>query len=121
MAKVELSTRDIIRTLVRRIEIDHSDIEVVFRVPPPNNSPLPPPGPAYSDFPNQQDCTGGRGEDDRLAKSLPPPGQGVGMPEPERARFPAPGLNPDNRSNTLMWTALGRSMGACSERAARWT
>src|SRR4051794_40165287 len=24
-------------------------------------------------------------------------------------------------ANTLMWTALGRSMGACSERAARWT
>lgn len=38
-----LGTRDIIRTLVRRIEIDGDDIEVAFRVPPPGGSaPLRP-------------------------------------------------------------------------------
>ena len=55
-----LGTRDIIRTLVRRIEIDGDDIEVVFRVPPPSGSAPPPPGPAGSNAPNWQDCTGGR-------------------------------------------------------------
>jgi site-specific DNA recombinase len=56
-----LGTRDIIRTLVRRIEIDGDDIEVVFRVPPPSGSAPPPPGPAGGNAPNWQDCTGGRG------------------------------------------------------------
>jgi site-specific DNA recombinase len=38
-----LGTRDIIRTLVGRIEIDGDDIEVAFRVPPPGGSaPLRP-------------------------------------------------------------------------------
>src|SRR3954454_6430720 len=55
-----LDTRDIIRTLVRRIEIDGDDIEVVFRVPPPGSSAPPPPGPAGGNAPNWQDCTGGR-------------------------------------------------------------
>ena len=55
-----LGTRDIIRTLVRRIEIDGDDIEVVFRVPPPSGSAPPPPGPAGGNAPNWQDCTGGR-------------------------------------------------------------
>jgi site-specific DNA recombinase len=65
-----IGTRDIIRTLVRRIEIDGDDIEVVFRVPPPGSSAPPPPGPAGSNAPNWQDCTGGRGEVPRLARSM---------------------------------------------------
>jgi len=32
-------TRQIIHTIVRRIEIDHDSVEVVFRVPPPPGSP----------------------------------------------------------------------------------
>jgi site-specific DNA recombinase len=55
-----LGTRDLIRTLVRRIEIDGNHIEVVFRVPPPGSSAPPPPGPAGGNAPNWQDCTGGR-------------------------------------------------------------
>jgi site-specific DNA recombinase len=34
-----LGTREIIHTLVRRIEIDRDDVEVVFRVPPPDRPP----------------------------------------------------------------------------------
>jgi site-specific DNA recombinase len=48
--------RDLIRTLVRRIEIDRNQVEVVFRVPAPGGDGLPPPPPA-GDQPVQQDCT----------------------------------------------------------------
>jgi len=34
-----LGRRDIIRTLVRRIEVDHEDVEIIFRVPPPAGAP----------------------------------------------------------------------------------
>jgi site-specific DNA recombinase len=51
-----LGTQDIIRTVVRRIEIDDSRIEVIFRVPSPDG----PPGPtAPSTTPGPwQHCTG---------------------------------------------------------------
>ena len=50
-----LGTRDIIRTLVRRIKIDGDHIEVVFRVPPPGSSAPPTPGSAGGNAPSLQD------------------------------------------------------------------
>jgi site-specific DNA recombinase len=42
-----LGRREIIHTLVHRIEIDHDDVEIVFRVPPPPGaSPVGPQGPS---------------------------------------------------------------------------
>ena len=96
-----LGTRDIIRTLVRRIEIDGDDIEVVFRVPPPSGSAPPPPGPAGGNAPNWQDCTGGRRAHHRLAQSMPTVGQGLGMPEPLCTRLPALGLRSHHAPKTL--------------------
>jgi site-specific DNA recombinase len=80
-------TRQIIHTIVRRIEIDHDSIEVVFRVPPspgsPGGGPQPPsPGSA-------QHCTdgyarlrraGGRDKEDkefRAPKSAAPAASGT--------------------------------------------
>jgi len=64
-----LSTREIIRTLVRRIEIDGDQIELVFRVPPPTSSGGSlPPGAARNEPPARQDCTGDRGADTGLAR-----------------------------------------------------
>src|SRR5215208_4576454 len=36
-----LERREIVRALVRRIEIDHEGVEIVFRIPPPNGPPTP--------------------------------------------------------------------------------
>jgi site-specific DNA recombinase len=94
-------TRDVIRTLVRRIEIDGDHIEVVFRVPPPGSSVPPLPGPAGGDAPNWQDCTGGRRADDRLAQPMPSAGQGLGMLEPLRARLPALGIGPSDAAKAM--------------------
>ena len=65
-----LGMREIIRTLVRRIEIDGDHVEVVFRVPPPVSSRPPPPGPADGNTSSRQDCTGGRGENISLAVAV---------------------------------------------------
>jgi site-specific DNA recombinase len=64
-------TRQIIHTIVRRIEIDHDSVEVVFRVPPPPGSPgggpqPPPPGSA-------QHCTNGYA---RLRRAMGRPYEG---------------------------------------------
>ena len=40
-----LERREIVRALVRRIEIDHEGVEIVFRIPPPNGPPTPRSGP----------------------------------------------------------------------------
>lgn len=55
-------TRELVRTVVRRIEIDHDTIEVVFRVPPANE-PMGPgrghgPGPATQS--SRQHCISGQ-------------------------------------------------------------
>ena len=90
-----ISTREIIRTLVRRIEIDRDHVEVVFRVPPPTSNGSPPrPSPAADQSPAWQDCTASRRAHDRLAQPLPPAGQGLGMPEPPGAGVPAPRVHP---------------------------
>ena len=50
--------RNIIRTLVRRIEIDGDHLEIVFRVPsPPNNGGSTEPPPSGSDPASWQHCT----------------------------------------------------------------
>jgi site-specific DNA recombinase len=48
--------REIIHTVVRRIEIDHDSVEVVFRVPPLDG----PPGPGIQTPAHLQHCTDGR-------------------------------------------------------------
>jgi site-specific DNA recombinase len=57
--------REIIRALVKRIDVEHGGIEIVFRVPPPNE----PGGPGSSAKipPNRQHCTAVRGANLRLA------------------------------------------------------
>src|ERR1700709_2237553 len=47
--------RDVLRLMVRRIEIDDGHIEIVFRVPP-----APPSGPDQADARRRQRCTAGR-------------------------------------------------------------
>jgi len=88
-----ISTREIIRTLVRRIEIDRDHVEVVFRVPPPAGNSPPRPNPAADQSPTWQACSAGRRADDCLAEPLPQAGQGLGVPEPQGAHLPAPRLH----------------------------
>lgn len=66
--------RDVIRTLVRRIEIDDTHIEVVFRVPPPSGSPEP--GSSQTDQ-TWQHRTDVRRAHLRLARTKPAPRQGL--------------------------------------------
>jgi site-specific DNA recombinase len=68
-----LGRREIIRALVRRIEMDHDSVEVVFRVPPPqpSNGPFRP-APSISPIDSRQHCTGGGGTDLRLVRTLSP-------------------------------------------------
>ena len=72
-----LGMQDIIRTVVRRIEIDDSRIEVIFRVPSPDPS-----GPASptKTIGSWQHCTGVGRTNHRLAQSLPQARQGLGEP-----------------------------------------
>jgi site-specific DNA recombinase len=66
--------RDIIRTLVRRIEIDGDRIEIVFRIPPPPEHGDPTkPASADRDPGSWQHCTGESRAHLRMAWSLPTP------------------------------------------------
>ena len=97
-----IGTREVIRAIVRRIEIDRDHIEVVFRVPPPANDTSPPrPNPATDQSSVWQDCTVGRGADHRLAEPVPQAGQGLGMPEPTRTRLPAPDVDPPHAAKAM--------------------
>jgi site-specific DNA recombinase len=60
--------REIIRLMVRRVEIDDGQIEIVFRVPPPSGGPG-----GTRDGRSQQHCTAERGAHFRLDDALPPP------------------------------------------------
>lgn len=67
--------RQIIRTVVRRVEIDDAHVEIVFRVPPLD-------GPAGPKSPSQatsstQHCTADCGTDLRMARAMPQAGQGL--------------------------------------------
>ena len=64
--------REIIRSVVRRIEIDQDNVEVIFRVPPKGGSPEP--GPI--NMPRAlQHCTAVRRAHLRLVRPQPPTGQ----------------------------------------------
>ena len=94
-----LGMQDIIRTVVRRIEIDDSRIEVIFRVPSPDG---PPGSRAPSKTPGPwQHCTGVGRAHHRLAQSLPKTRQGLGELQPQGARVLAPRLNPPHAQKTL--------------------
>ena len=70
--------RDIIRTLVRRIEIDGDRIEIVFRIPPPPEHGDPTkPASADRDPGSWQHCTGESREILRLVRPKPAPEQGL--------------------------------------------
>jgi site-specific DNA recombinase len=66
--------RAVIRLMVRRIEIDEGQVEIVFRIPPP------PSGGTGGDRKPQltQRCTGERRTHTRLARPVPTPRQGLG-------------------------------------------
>jgi len=64
--------REVIRLMVRRIEIDHGQIEIVFRIPPPSRGE----GGGDRSRPRQH-CTGERRTDAGLARPLAPPSQGL--------------------------------------------
>ena len=83
----QVGMQDIVRTLVRRIEIDESHIEVIFRVPPPDSPPKPSP---TGETGSWQHCTGVRGANLRLARPLPQARQGLGKPQSQGARLPTP-------------------------------
>jgi site-specific DNA recombinase len=93
-----LGMQDIIRTVVRRIEIDDSRIEVIFRVPSPDPS-----GPASptKTIGSWQHCTGVGRTHDRLAQPLPPPRQGLGKSQPQRPRVLETRIHPPNAAKAL--------------------
>jgi len=70
-----LGQRDIIRTLVKRIEVDSDGIEIIFRVPPPN-PPVGPASPAKT-RPIWQQCTVVRRANPRVAQPKSQARQGV--------------------------------------------
>jgi len=84
--------REIIRALVKRIDVESGEIEIVFRVPPPN-SPAGPGSSARVEA-DRQHCTAVRRAHLRLTRPLPKARQGLGVPQPQGARLPAPRLHP---------------------------
>jgi site-specific DNA recombinase len=81
--------RDVLRLMVRCIEIDDGHIEIVFRVPPP------PSGPDHADARRGQRCTADRGAFLCLGDPLPQARQRLralcqhsGRPAPRRLRLP---------------------------------
>src|SRR5215210_2648297 len=65
--------RDVIRLMVRRIQIDDGQIEIVFRIPPLSGGP----GRDHTSQPTQH-CPGERRTHHSLAEPLPSAGQGLG-------------------------------------------
>jgi site-specific DNA recombinase len=68
--------RDVIRLMVRRIEIDEGQVEIVFRIPPPSS------GGTGGDrkFKSKHHCTGERRTHLRVARAQPPLGHRLGGP-----------------------------------------
>jgi site-specific DNA recombinase len=91
--------QDIIRTVVRRIEIDERRIEVIFRVPSPDG-PAGPRSPTKSNG-SWQHCTGVGRAYYCVAQPLPKTGQGLGVPQSQSARILAPRFNPLHAPETL--------------------
>src|SRR4029077_4969461 len=94
-----LGMRDIIRTVVRRIEINDSRIEVVFRVPSPGDSPGP--GSSTKMTGSWQHCTSVGRTYTRLVEPLPPTGQGLGEPQSQRSRFPQTRFHPPHVAKAM--------------------
>src|SRR3982074_1602899 len=90
--------REIVRTVVRRIEIDQNNVEVIFRVPPNGGSPEPG---ALNMSRALQHCTDVRRAHHCLAQSLPKARQGLGESPPKGARVLAPRLNPPHAQKTM--------------------
>ncbi len=90
--------REIVRTVVRRIEIDQNNVEVIFRVPPNGGSPEPD---ALNMSRALQHCTDVRRAHHCLAQSLPKARQGLGESQPKGARVLAPRLDPPHAQKTL--------------------
>src|SRR4051812_24576656 len=67
--------REVIRLMVRRIEVDHGQIEIVFRIPPPSRG-----GGGDGPARPRQHCTGERGAELRLALALGRPRPGPRRP-----------------------------------------
>jgi site-specific DNA recombinase len=65
-----LGMQDLIRTVVRRIEIDDSRIEIIFRVPSPDGPSGP--GSPTKTIGSWQHCTGVGGANLRLDRQKPP-------------------------------------------------
>ncbi len=98
-----IGTREVIRIIVRRIEIDRDHIEVVLRVPPPTNDISPfQSNPAGDQLPVWQDRTAGRRAHVRLDDPLATPGERlrtphrrIGSHDPrQHGRAPAPPCRP---------------------------
>jgi hypothetical protein len=82
--------QDIIRTVVRRIEIDDSRIQVIFRVPSPDGPPGPrPPTKTVS----WQHCTNGRRTVLRLDWAQSETGKGLRGHHPLSTRLPLRRIN----------------------------
>ena len=79
--------RNIIRALVRRVEIDQGEIEIIFRVPPPRGpSTSPPEGLSLGSW---QQCTAVRRTHVCMAWPMQTTGQGLGKSKSQGARIPA--------------------------------
>jgi site-specific DNA recombinase len=83
-----VSMQEIIRALVRRIEIDENRIEIVFRVPPPGDPPVTTP---TDDTASWQHRTGVRGADARLDQPGATPVEGLRSDDRIGARMAAAG------------------------------
>jgi DNA-binding CsgD family transcriptional regulator len=83
-----VSMREIMRILVRRIEINNDHTEVVFRVPPPDGPPQPTPREKTA---NWQHCTNVGRALLGLDQSQSPFGQGLRGLNPLRGRLPLRG------------------------------
>jgi site-specific DNA recombinase len=90
--------REIVRTVVRRIEIDQNNVEVIFRVPPNGGSPEPG---ALNMSRALQHCTDVRGAHLRMARQVPKARQGLGVPESQGPRLLASGLHQAHVEKTM--------------------
>jgi site-specific DNA recombinase len=89
--------RDVIRILVRRIEIDDGHIEVVFRVPPPEGSRSSP----TDETGSWQHCTGVGRTNVRMARAVQASRQRLGESQSQGARISAPRFNQAHAEKTM--------------------
>jgi site-specific DNA recombinase len=93
--------REIIRAMVKRIDIEQGELEIVFRVPPPHVPSDPDPSARGKGTPSWQHCTPVRRTLHRMVEPMPPFGQGLGKSQPQRPHFPPPRLNPHHATKAL--------------------